>query len=392
MKLGFVFDTIMLQDEKGDFYTITLNYELWSSRYLQVFDSIIVSTRVKVSTLENIKKMKGYTKANGSNVEMLPIENYYGFADQFKKRKQIIKELESMIKKVDKVIIRMPSVLGMMACDICKKYNKPYAIEMVACALDGYRNHGHWAGKIVAPYMYIKSKRACKRADRIVYVTEKFLQNRYPCNGICTNASNVNIKGSDNNVLDRRLRKIENMDTTKIKLGIVGNLTLKSKGHEVAFKAMAEIKDKYPNTILELLGDGDSSHLLKLAKKYNIEENICIMGTLPSGSPVLEWIDNINYLLIPSFQEGLPRILIEAMSRGCIAFGANTGGIPELIEPKYIHEAGDYKKLAKDVITAIECKNQNLKSAETNFEQHYKYSKERLDIKRRKFWEEFRNE
>ena len=59
------------------------------------------------------------------------------------------------------------------------------------------------------------------------------------------------------------------------------------------------------------------------------------MGSLPHNE-VFEWLDTIDIYAQPSRQEGLPRALIEAMSRGLPAFGARTGGIPELLEPDYI--------------------------------------------------------
>jgi glycosyltransferase involved in cell wall biosynthesis len=51
---------------------------------------------------------------------------------------------------------------------------------------------------------------------------------------------------------------------------------------------------------------------------------------------VFDWLDAIDIYVQPSRQEGLPRALIEAMSRGLPAFGARTGGIPELIDEKFL--------------------------------------------------------
>ena len=51
------------------------------------------------------------------------------------------------------------------------------------------------------------------------------------------------------------------------------------------------------------------------AKKMNVSNFIQFDGTLPSGQKVYDWLDEVDIYLQPSFQEGLPRALIEAMSR-----------------------------------------------------------------------------
>lgn len=391
MKMGFIFDTVMLRDEFKNYYAINLNYRLWQDRYLPIFDNIIVSTRVKDIKSEEIFQKKGYTIANGKNVNMIPISEYEKFTDIFFNKGKVQEQLKKVIELVDCVIIRMPSPLGILACDMCIKMKKKYAIEMVACAWDGYRNHGHWAGKIVAPYMWLKTREQCKKAKRVLYVTEKFLQKRYPTKGKTTNASNVIINLPDNRILDNRILKIKQSDKNNITLGLVGPLELKSKGHEVALRAIEILKKDYPNIKIELLGTGEGKKIKKLIDKLQIQENVIFKGTLPAGQAVLEWMDDIDILVIPSFQEGLPRVLIEAMSRGCPAVGAKTGGIPELIEENMIHKPGDYKKLAIDIDKIIKDKELAVKLAKENFQNSKQYSKENLDLKREKFWIDFRD-
>ena len=391
MKMCFIFDTVMLKDENDNYYAINLNYKLWQDRYLKVFDSIIVSTRSQEMPLEEIKLKKGYTLANGKNVEIRPISEYNKIVDVLFKKNKIEKQLKEIISKVDAVIVRLPSPLGSLACNVCRKMGKKYAIEVVACAWDGYRHHGHWAGKIVAPLMYLSTRKQCKKSTTTLYVTEKFLQKRYPTYGETTNASNVMISETGEDILIKRLNKIKKFEASKTKLGLVGPYELKSKGHEIALKALSIIKKKYPNVIIEFLGNGTGNKLKKIVQKKHLEENVRFIGTLPAGEEVFKWMDNIDILVIPSFQEGLPRVLIEAMSRACPAVGARTGGIPELLSDNFIHKAGDYHKLSEDIISLIENKKELEAQAKKNFYESKKYSKEILDEKRRKFWEEFRD-
>lgn len=89
----------------------------------------------------------------------------------------------------------------------------------------------------------------------------------------------------------------------------------------------------------------------------------------------------------PSLQEGLPRAVIEAMSRGCPVIGSTTGGIPELIASECV-----FKRKSKSSFIAVMSKidkNFLLRNAKQNFEKAEEYEKDYLDEKRSKFYENF---
>jgi glycosyltransferase involved in cell wall biosynthesis len=121
-----------------------------------------------------------------------------------------------------------------------------------------------------------------------------------------------------------------------------------------------------------VLGDGDSARWQQLAAKLGIGGIVSFEGVLPSGSAVHEWLDSIDIYVQPSFQEGLPRATIEAMSRGCPTLGSTAGGIPELLDQECLHRPG-----------------QAAEQAERNFSLAGAYTKERLDTKRHVFWRAF---
>src|SRR5690606_15570335 len=117
----------------------------------------------------------------------------------------------------------------------------------------------------------------------------------------------------------------------KIIIGTTAAIDVKHKGQQYVIEALGELKKNgYTKFEYHLVGGGDPAYLKSIAKRHNIEENIHFLGTLPHNK-VFEWLDNIDIYVQPSRQEGLPRALIEAMSRGLPAFGANTAGIPELL-------------------------------------------------------------
>ena len=74
----------------------------------------------------------------------------------------------------------MPSVLGVYAAKICRKHKKPYLVECVASAYDGYSNHTNPAGKIIAFPMHFFTRGVIRNASHVLYVTNDYLQSKYP--------------------------------------------------------------------------------------------------------------------------------------------------------------------------------------------------------------------
>ena len=49
---------------------------------------------------------------------------------------------------------------------------------------------------------------------------------------------------------------------------------------------------------------------------------------------ILSWMDMMNILMITSHKEGLPFVLLEALSRGVPVVSTDVGGIKEVVDPK----------------------------------------------------------
>lgn len=381
-KAAFIFDTIIVQKNDG-FYGMTLNYEFFRKRYLSMYDSIIVSTRVKKSS--EVKGTDGYKKLNGKNVEFIPISNYNTIPDAIVKKRLIVSELENVINSVDIVIIRMPSVLGILAAKICNKNSKKYIVEMVACAWDGYFNHRNIFGKIVAPVMFYETKKCIKIAPNVLYVTNEFLQRRYPSNGKTCACSDVELKSVEAKVLEDRLNKISCSNIKTLNFCTVANVEMKYKGHVYMFKAMQLLK-KYGYEInYYLIGNGNPSYLKNISKKLDLEHNVFFLGSLPHDD-VFKKISTMDVYVQPSLQEGLPRALVEAMSIGMPAIGSDAGGIPELLQSDYVFKKRNVKELVR-IIKALNVASLE-QMARYNYDRANDFMPEQLNEIREKFYNE----
>ena len=382
IKTVFVFDTVLVEDN-NNYFGMTLTYDFFHKRYIEEFENITVTTRV--IDKEKVKgNIEGYKITNGPNVNVIPIREYNNILDAFFKYRRIEEKVNSLVKDADIVILRMPSVLSLFAYKCAKKNKKKYFIELVACPWDGYSNHTHWAGKLVAPIMYMLTKQAVKRADNVLYVTKEFLQKRYPTKGNSISCSDVVLKDFDNDTITQRIERIKKQNENKIKLCTVANVELKYKGQEYVMKAMKELEKRNIDSEYYLVGGGNNQRLKEIAKQLGLQDKIFFVGSLPHNK-VFDILDDIDVYIQPSFQEGLPRSLIEAMSRGCPAIGFKTGGIPELLQKDFILNKKDYKGIANKVQELLN-KEKRMEISKENFETARNFKEEILEKTRKEFY------
>ena len=380
MKALFVFDTVLQIDDKNNYWGQTLTYDFFQQRYLPIFDEMIISTRVKNKDKSN---NKGYKITNGENVTVLPITYYMDIPDAIKNRNKIISEINKIVANVDCLIVRMPSVLGMFAIHSANKYNKKVIVEMVACAWDGYMNHARIGGKVLAPIMYLLTKKYIKKSQYVIYVTNEFLQRRYPNSHNNIGCSDVVIEDVDETYINNKKEYLNNVDCKKLKIVTVASVQLKYKGQEYVMKAISDLKKFGYNLQYYLIGGGDNTRLKRFAKKYNVEKNIKFMGSFPH-TEIFNLLSEMDLYIQPSLQEGLPRAMIEAMSVGMPIIGSNAGGIPELIDKECIFR----KKNVKEMVSIIKKINNDFLTTQSqkNYLNSKKFSKDNLNDKRKEFY------
>ena len=194
------------------------------------------------------------------------------------------------------------------------------------------------------------------------------------------------LKEFDDNVLMNRLNKINTMkNNNKIVLGTIAAVDVRYKGQQYVIRALGKLKKQgITNYEYQLVGGGDQTYLKSVAEKYNVTEQVKFLGTIPHDK-VFEWLDTIDIYVQPSSTEGLPRALIEAMSRGLPAFGSNVGGIPELLDSKFIFSKG--RKKVDEICNILQSFDQDTmrEQARRNYEEAKKYDSEIIEERRRKF-------
>ncbi|GIP35026.1 glycosyltransferase [Paenibacillus sp. J2TS4] len=382
MILLFAHDFPFVRDDKGNYYSGGgFPYSVWE-RYLQVFDHVIVAGRLRH---DGVKDVSGYVKSSGRGVTFLPMPNLSSPINRLSHMKQAKKILNEHYNKVDAVIGRLPSEIGSLAVTIAEKRRLPWATELVGCPWDALTNHGSLAGKLLAPYSAYRTRKIIKKSSHTIYVTKQFLQQKYPTAGKSEHCSNVELVEINDSCLDGRIKRVAN--DARLTIGFIGGLNVKYKGLDSLFKALSLIKDRLPDYELRVLGGGNQDSWVQMADSLKL--NVKFYGTLPGGEPVMNWLDNIDLYVHPSLTEGLPRALVEAMSRGCACIGSDAGGIPELLDGEYIFPAGNAERMAQLLEKMVTDRDMYENNIRTNLATAGDYLKEKLDERRTRFWRSY---
>lgn len=101
----------------------------------------------------------------------------------------------------------------------------------------------------------------------------------------------------------------------------------KNKNNMVVVRAIAKLNN--PRVKYLICGEGDEKeNLLKTARENGIEDQIVFLGYRTDMQDIMNASD---LFAMPSFREGVPRALLEAMNLGLPCIGSDTRGIRELI-------------------------------------------------------------
>lgn len=104
------------------------------------------------------------------------------------------------------------------------------------------------------------------------------------------------------------------------------------KGQAGLLEAFVDIHQRFPDARLKLIGGGpDRERLAALAHDLGLAGVVRFLGPLPEAATLME-IASSEIMVLPSFWEGLPVVLMEAMALGVPVITSRIAGVPELIE------------------------------------------------------------
>ncbi|MCB2295197.1 glycosyltransferase [Clostridium algoriphilum] len=127
-------------------------------------------------------------------------------------------------------------------------------------------------------------------------------------------------------------KAINNIPKDKYVFGYIGRL-ISLKGIDLLLESFNLFQERYPNSILIIVGEGvEKEKLINLAKEHDLSTKIYFKGY---RKDVYNWLNIYDSFILPSKREGLPLTILEAMAMKKIVISTSIGGIPELIKNNY---------------------------------------------------------
>lgn len=103
------------------------------------------------------------------------------------------------------------------------------------------------------------------------------------------------------------------------------------KGYDLALDAMKILKDKGIKLRYSIVIGNPTEELLFLRKELGLEKEVDFLPKM-SHPEVLDHISSASAMLLPSHEEGVANVALEAMSLRIPVISADCGGMPEVIE------------------------------------------------------------
>ncbi|MFK7753065.1 MAG: glycosyltransferase [Sedimentitalea sp.] len=140
---------------------------------------------------------------------------------------------------------------------------------------------------------------------------------------------------------------------------------VEQKGQMKLVQAMAEVIKIHADVHLALVGDGEMRGDLERAIiEGGMTENVTLTGWLDEAG-VRDQLAAAHALVMPSFAEGLPMVVMEAMAAARPVIATYIAGTPELVQPGktgWLVPAGDVGALAGAMVEAAQTPPETLRA------------------------------
>lgn len=158
---------------------------------------------------------------------------------------------------------------------------------------------------------------------------------------------------------DDGIIKIERRPRYVLFMGQFGS----NKGIYDLLSVFSDIAQKYSDTKLICCGNGEIEKVRSIVNELDASDYIDVPGWI-SGVYKKQIMHRCSVFVLPSYNEGLPMSIIEAMSFSMAVISTRVGGIPELIDESngFLINPGDQEELRDKLIEVFEMDGQSIEN------------------------------
>jgi len=279
-------------------------------------------------------------------------------------------------------------ILSLKIKKICRKFYIPIL----------HSHTGHTSAVIFLTSLFIKSitiahrrvafklsnnfltKLKHKKADHIIAISNK-IKNILIESGLNENKISIIYSSIDLDIYYNHKENLREEFKNKFNISkeqiLIGSLLAFSSDKDPLnlINAAKYVINSYPDVHFIIGGEGELFNKAKeKIKELNIENNFHLYGYCQKN---ISFLKSLDIFILPSREEGLGSVLIEAMACSLPLIGTDAGGIPELIENEYngfIVPKENPEELSQAIIKLIKNPELRKKFSKNSFEKSKKYS------------------
>lgn len=176
--------------------------------------------------------------------------------------------------------------------------------------------------------------RALRGADQTIMVSEEMRRRSITDFGVDPSRVHTIPNGVDTTVFfprDRQLMKVKQGVPSQARLIIYVGRLVHTKGLRELLDAFKRLAIHDDTVHLALVGGGPmTAEIARFATAQALTNRIHLPGPI-AGPAVADWIGASDLVCLPSYSEGHPNVLVEALASGRPVVATHVGGIPEIV-------------------------------------------------------------
>lgn len=369
------------QEYNGRYYVSGIEDDDFFCRYLDSFKKVLVVARVTKSK----DKPEGTEVFVDKDIDVVPVYTKGTGLTQFFKLMTILNSADYNV-----LLIRTPGILAYLLSFCCIFITRKYNLEIVTNPKQESKHATRFKAlnylfSIILPFIFKVQVFFCKHAS---FVTSREIQNDFLSQRQKTlekfkfNYSSISIGDSFYCSPDAKNKQKEPCDGF-IRLLFVGVLERNFKGLDTFIELIANLPDNYK---ADVVGDGKLfSYYIAYAEKLNVSDRITFHGYISDVEKKKALFRGSDIFVLTSRREGLPRVVIEAMSNSLPCVCTDVSGVRELISEEFIFPIDDYIA-ASEILKKLDA-TMLRQMSEENFQRSQNYHNKKLTRKRVEYYE-----
>ncbi|ALJ00983.1 glycosyltransferase family 4 protein [Rufibacter tibetensis] len=183
------------------------------------------------------------------------------------------------------------------------------------------------------------------------------------------NISNKNVEVLHNGVYTQFFASCYTMPANLSKFLFLGRLGQRKGVYDLLEAADILVnRHHHHDLVFYLAGDGEIEQVHRIVQEKGLQNNVQVLGWIGEKEK-MEWLKRADTMILPSYNEGLPMSILEAMAAGKIIISGRVGGIPDLVTEGvngFLITPGDVESLCQHIAFVKSNPQEMIRMAENN--------------------------